>query len=336
MAKDHSGAFACTGAVIGAGFASGREIVAFFARYQQHGSWLVVLAALTMTGLCLLCMKTACKNGCDWVNTLCGSRLAAVCPLLLMTLTAGAMISASGHITALVWRHSQAYVLGMLGTLLFAGVIGNRSLKAHGAVSALLAIGLLCALLAVLTKLPLKAVQTETVFGFKTLVIAGIRAAGYAAMNVVLAIGEIYRTAVSCRKIRRTAMLFGLMTGMLMMLSYQVYLRFPASKQMAFPMIGLLNGYGKIGYLSGAALLYLSVVTTLASVLYALRNAAENRISRREWRWLVVYGIPLGVAGIGFEGIVDRLYAPAGLICLMIVFLPMMKALRNKSKASFS
>ena len=40
------GALACVGAVIGAGFASGREVVSFFSRYGVHGWWLIGLSAV--------------------------------------------------------------------------------------------------------------------------------------------------------------------------------------------------------------------------------------------------------------------------------------------------
>ena len=45
MAKNGgaAGMAACLGAIVGAGFASGREVVAFFTRYGVHARWLIPL-----------------------------------------------------------------------------------------------------------------------------------------------------------------------------------------------------------------------------------------------------------------------------------------------------
>lgn len=53
------GAIACVGAVIGAGFASGREVVTFFSRYGAHSWWLILLSALVMMLLCAISMREA-------------------------------------------------------------------------------------------------------------------------------------------------------------------------------------------------------------------------------------------------------------------------------------
>lgn len=81
MAKNGgaAGMAACLGAIVGAGFASGREVVAFFTRYGVHARWLITLSAMTLALLCALwhgrcatgaariaggtCMK-ACLRGC--------------------------------------------------------------------------------------------------------------------------------------------------------------------------------------------------------------------------------------------------------------------------------
>lgn len=49
----------------GAGFASGREVVAFFTRYGVHARWLIPLSAMTLALLCALCMDVARRRGTD-------------------------------------------------------------------------------------------------------------------------------------------------------------------------------------------------------------------------------------------------------------------------------
>ena len=141
-------AVACAGAVIGAGFASGRETIVFFTRYGEHAYWLIILAVAIMTGLCVLCMKATqlAKNSADWSRVLGQHFLAKGICVLLMMMTAGGMISAAGHMAALLWNSKQAYAVGALGTLLMAWLFGFRSMRPLSLFSTLLTAYLLVAL----------------------------------------------------------------------------------------------------------------------------------------------------------------------------------------------
>ena len=58
-----SGLAACVGAVVGAGFVSGREVIAFFTRYGAHAPWLIALLSAAMALLGGLCMRRARRGG---------------------------------------------------------------------------------------------------------------------------------------------------------------------------------------------------------------------------------------------------------------------------------
>ncbi|MEG2208957.1 MAG: hypothetical protein RR065_12685, partial [Clostridia bacterium] len=137
-------ALACVGAVIGAGFASGREVISFFTRYDVHSWWLILLSAITTTGLCALCMRNA-NGGCAtcWCDLYRGShklvRLGAqLCATLLMAVVGGAMISASGHMVAMLWPSAWAYPIGAVGTMLLAWRVGFGGTKPLTLASAVL------------------------------------------------------------------------------------------------------------------------------------------------------------------------------------------------------
>ena len=72
--QDRRSVLACVGAVIGAGFVSGREIYSFFTRYGAASWGLILLAAVTMVFLCALCMRRAQQEnaGC-WCGLKCFS-----------------------------------------------------------------------------------------------------------------------------------------------------------------------------------------------------------------------------------------------------------------------
>ena len=154
------------------------------------------------------------------------------------------------------------------------------------------------------------------------------RAVAYASMNLALAIGVVCRCAQGTA--RRTAFLcsgLGVTLAALLMLSDSVYQRQPGLLGEAFPIVRLLAQFGRTGFLISAGLLFLAVFTSLAAVLCALDGAAQG--CGRSLRAALTLGPPLAVSLVGFEGIVDGLYAPAGLACLVLVFGPLLWARRK-------
>lgn len=317
---------ACVGAVIGAGFASGQEIVTFFSRYGVHSWWLIALCAAMMGGLCLLCMHMAGK--CTQTQSWCdifepnghGARL---CTILLMIVTAGAMVAAAGQITALVWPSNWAYALGSVGTLLLAWKLGFRSLGLFGRMGGVLAVLLLAANAAVLIWVPAEAAASIALptSGGKLLQ-AVVAAVAYAAMNMTLAIGMVCRCGqTSGGSAKRISIGFGISMAGLLAVSNAAYVRHPYTAAGTFPMVALMARLG--GYFASAALLYLAILSTLTSVLYAFRSAVECKVSSKELAAAVVLGLPLLLSFAGFDSIVQRGYAPAGMACLLMVFAPL-------------
>lgn len=328
-----SGLAACVGAVVGAGFVSGREVIAFFTRYGAHAPWLIALSSAAMALLCGLCMRRARRVGTEnwwdlyggmpaWVRV--GARL---CAAMMLSVAGGAMVSASGWLTALLWANEWAYPLGAVGTLLSAWLVGRRSLGALGRVSGLLTAVLIGALIAArMGESDFPGAVLAPPAG--SLAWAAVRAVAYAAMNLTLAIGVVCRMAGGPGE--RTPWLcggLGAVLAALLMLGSGLYARHPELASADFPIVRLLARYGRAGFVTSAALLYLAVFTSLAAVTCALDSAVAGR--GPYLRAALAMGLPLAVSLVGFEGIVDGLYAPAGLACLMLVLAPL--ALRRQT-----
>jgi len=322
---EYGHAVSCVGAVIGAGFASGREVIVFFTQYGVHAVWLTMLAVVLMAGLCALCIKASQKTGKmnSWTDLFEHSFVPSAASFMLLTLTSGAMLSAAGHMTALLWCSDMAYPAGVLGSLLTAWLIGYRSIKPLGWVSAVLTLMLLIALMICLSAVPPAYADMRMKPPASALVKAAFRATGYASMNMTLAIGVVSRGGIDTG-VWKTAGLFGWLMAILLLISNSLYGRHPELVDTAFPIVRLLAEYGRTGYFFSIWLLYLSILTTLISVIYALRSAVEAYTESWSIRILLVITVPLAVSKVGFSDIVERLYAPAGLICLLIVFLPLL------------
>ena len=324
MKNNWTAVITCVGAVIGAGFASGREIVSFFTRYGEDAWWLILLSVCVMSALCWLCMNGAqrCGDLQNWCLMFAGNGTGAqLCTALLLVLAAGAMIGAAGELSALVWPHEWAYSLGAAGTLFAAWIMGKRSLRALGWVSGCLTALLLCAMAAAMRSVP----QTESTAlqgVAKPDTWAVLRAAGYAAMNMTLAIGVVCRCS-NAICVRKRCVMFGGLMAALLYTANALYLRHPEVLGEPFPIVPLLRGFGREGFYVSVTLLYLAVFTTLTAVLCALDGAASEHVPLRWLRTALALGLPLLASCMGFSGIVDRLYAPAGLLCLLLVYLPL-------------
>ena len=308
----------CTGAVIGAGFASGREVIAFFTRYGVHGWWLIVLSSGTMAFLCALSLQCASKrtDKAGWY-TLFGPA-ARLCTLLLMLLTGGAMLSAAGHMIEMVWANNQAYFIGMLGTLTAAWTLSFGSLRPLGWLSGMLT----SVLLATIIELLFQSTPAEMALLIPSgnLWQAAICSIAYASMNMTLALGVVCRCAqLDARENAKIAAGFGCLMAALLGCAQLLYMRNPQLLDEPFPIVKLLSGLGRKGFLLSAVLLYLSVFTTLISIIFAVKEAM-NRLFRKPVAAAFTLGLPLTVSFVGFTSIVDRLYAPAGLLCLVLVF----------------
>ena len=116
------------GAIIGAGFASGQELAAFFSRYGQW-SWLGIAAAMVTLAylgrkLCRCCMERSVSlAGLDQGKMRVLTRW-MFC--LLLFITGGAMLAGTGAIAALTLPLHKASWIGVSITLLLAQWIAHR------------------------------------------------------------------------------------------------------------------------------------------------------------------------------------------------------------------
>ncbi len=128
---------------------------------------------------------------------------------------------------------------------------------------------------------------------------------------------------------RRLSAGLGAALAALLLISNALYARHPELLSDAFPVVRVLSRFGRIGFVASVSLLYLAVFTSLIAVLYAMRGAAERRVRSPYGRAALTLLPPLAVSCVGFEGIVDGLYAPAGLLCLVAVYVPLMRRRPN-------
>lgn len=307
-------ALAALGAVVGAGFASGKEIASFFSRYGRW-SWLGIIAATAaVLVITLQVLKNPGTGGMPerwkgkWQSVLWHGMFG-----LLMLTTGGAMLAGGGEIAALMLPVQNAYVLGVAVTGVLTFMLAGRGERSSAAISRILVI-LLIVMAGAGFFLPVR--QGAAMYADAPCQ-SVLQGACYAGFNMALAVpGLAIAAGNMTQKMRiHCAMLTAGLLGILLLGGNALLLWHPTLQGEAMPFIRLMSGYGKTGYALGAGCMYLAVLTTACASLRGLWSFLRER---SRWRLTLAAGMLL-CAFLGFSGLVERVYPALGMGCLILM-----------------
>ena len=319
-----SAALALLSGAVGAGFASGREILHFFAAHGAMAGAAAVCALITMAGLfCRLPVQME-RCGCTSLAALCrarfGDRLGHLCGALffaLFAVTGGAMLAACAELAALTVPVRGAYALGMAITLLLAAWLSARGVPGLAPAGAALLI-LLPALMLRLLALPAGEACFLPAMAPDLPVRAALDGIAYGALNAAMLAGTLpalLTLAPASRK--RAAAMFSAMFGALLLLGTAVCLsHMPSVLHQPMPFVYLSRALGKGGYLLVAACLYAAAFSTLLAMLLGLR-----RMTGRAHRAYLPPLCCLIAALTGFGPLVKSAYPALGALCAALLAL---------------
>lgn len=325
-------AFAFLAALIGAGFASGREIQQFFARFGPCGL-LFALACAAQIAFLSRAMMIACQRFhayslphlCSAVLPPAGARAGSILFWILLCVTASTMLCAGGELFALVFPVRTAYAIGFALTLAW-GVLGAvRSLRFLGALGGLLMPLLTVLLLFLLFLKPHSLLSTHSTPPLWT---GALISLSYAPLNLALCAGVLCEAArtLSPRRIRKTVIVFSLAAGALLLLGTTVLLRHQAQlRDATLPFVVLSARLGRAGFLSSAVALYLAVLSTLTALLRALYASFERQAKQRAGCVLSTLACTL-CALFGFDPLISAAYPALGVLCAAMLLLILLYA----------
>lgn len=302
------------GAMVGAGFASGREIVSFFTRYGSFSWVLIGIAAAGIVFLMLRVMRSS-RAGMEGLFPAGGWAGRTLLTVLLFS-TAGGMAAAAGEITALTLPLQRARLLGMAATTAMCYGLSRRPLRALSILGWLLMPILLIGIALCLRSAEQPSSSGGTWPGWAACLSGIGMALGYAGMNVTLAAQVLCEAGSRCSAGRccRVAAWTGGIIGSLLLLCNAAFLpHMPALENAALPSVQLLRRYGKAGFYLSALMLYLAIVTTQIAVLRAL-DALLGRTRLRLRGEIICLGT-LGMGLCGFEKLVAVAYPFLGMLC---------------------
>ncbi|MBE5804706.1 MAG: hypothetical protein E7316_09365 [Clostridiales bacterium] len=299
------------GAVIGAGFASGREIAAFFAEYGRWG-WLgVIVAGAVIGAMCLSLMRSRGEAGMPgawkgrWQEWLWRGMFTS-----LMAATGGAMLAGGGEIAALLLPVRFARAMGMGMTLAAAWVMS----EGEGRLLPVVSRGLLLCLVGVALAglfMPARTAACMGQSGGPEGILMGLCYGGF---NVALAAPVMAHWGGRLTEGERRRCAVGVVAVLTALLAcgHAVLLRHTALMDEQLPFVMLLAPCGRWGYALAGTALYLAALTTLTACLRGLRTMVNR-------------GFPLAVVAVaalslsGLDELVDVVYPVLGGGCFLLL-----------------
>lgn len=327
--------------IMGAGFASGQELLKYFVGYGTSGIFGLIVAGLlfAVTGWAVLDIsrRKGLKNYKELITHLTGSRLG----LLLEWLVAAflfvlyvAMLSAGG---AMLNQFSGLpFTLGVLivaGTTLAVLWNGLESLVKVNAILAPIMIvgGIFMGLYTFFNYTAATAAGGAGAAHFESMIIPGwiLAALVYGSYNMVTGI-SVLATGSTLAKSRKDCMFGGLLGGASLTLlgicmALPLYLHFADIIDVEIPFLVIVMGYGHIFTGLYLVLMLCAISTTAITNAFALTEWTSGYIkSSRRIQCMVLTILAIPAAYVGFSNIVGYVYPLFGLLGIFQILVVLM------------
>ena len=333
--------------ILGAGFASGQELLQYFVSYGTSGLWGLIVAGVlfALTGWAVLdiCRREGCKDYRELMTHLVGKRLglgfellAAVFLFVLfvaMLAAGGAMLAQGSDISFTVGLLAISALILIVLLFDLEGIVWINGILTPFMVAGGIFIGLYTFFN-----------RTSEAF-FQNIIIPGwiLAAVVYASYNIVPTL-SVMSSASRLAKNRKDCMTGGLLGGAVLTIlgicmALPLYLYFADIIAVEIPFLVIVVGYGRIFTLLYMALMLCAIITTALTNAFALIEwtRAYIKINRRvQCAVLAALGVPAAFAG--FSNIVGYVYPLFGLLGIfqIVVVLLSWKNRRKPVSAEYS
>lgn len=326
------------GTVVGAGFASGQEILQFFSVHGWYG-WLGLILAIFLLGFSGVkvfqigaILKPESYR--DFLAHIMGGRCAAALDYLLLvffTVLIGVMFAGCG---AIFESMNLNYWLGIVATALCLITVLLRELTGIIRIN-LIIVPLMFAGAIFVTVLSLKTGEMKPVADGNNFrwILAALQFSAYnlvLAVPVLLSLGKKYPIRIVLRSGGWLGSIgLGLIAGLI---HWAILANFYSIQKSPLPMAELAKNAGIWVYWGYAVVLWGEMFSTLVANTYgvAQRLAAVTGWPFRGWVFILTFtGIAIGK--IGFVNLIARGYPLFGIVCLVILILLIGKPLPSLS-----
>ena len=319
------------GTIVGAGLASGQEILQFFAKYGKAGfAGIILCFLLYITAFIMiirLCISNGYKSYKDIILSVLGKKLGSIIDFFLTVFIFGSsVIMISGGGAMLKEYAGLPYYAGMLimCVLVFIMAVfstgGIITLNSVIVPFSALTIGILGVL--VLTR----GTSSELIHGFKSYSHGSpwISTLLYASFNILGATGVIcpmiYESKNKDRFIAGCIIGSAVLTILALSISFSILAFAPGSLESDIPNLYIARRFGKLYAFIITMVIWLEMFSTEISDVYSLSKRLEYSFNLPYIASLViVMGITIPFAFIGFSKLIKLLYPPFGAVSLVFV-----------------
>ena len=327
-------AFTYVGTIVGAGFASGQEILQFFTKYGWMAIPTIVLAAFLFIWLGIKIMLLAhdanSKSYEDLNRMILGRRLGGLFSMFILVVLLGiSAVMLAGAGSLFQEQLHFHYQTGILITLFISFWVLQRGINGILAVNTIVVpcmmffIGLIF-----ISTLPLPTVGNWlTLTTNSNPIRVGFSPILYTAFNLAIAQAVLAPLGTAFRD-RKVLILGGVLGGviigtMLMVAHIALSARMPDIQQFEIPMAQLLNGLAPYIQLLYTLVIFGEIFTTFVANTYGLTLQIRQKISiSKGWLTILLLMICFLIAQLGFSSLLTFLYPLFGMISICwLVFL---------------
>jgi len=328
--------FLYIGLVIGAGFASGREILEFFNLKNRNDMTGVILAGVLFSFVAYMILYRAKKLNTDsfyeFTEKISGKAGYYIKAFMFLYMFASffVMLSAGGSLCSMEFGIGKKYGIIFLSVLCFVvfvfgakGIVVLNTVLVPFMIAGIISI---CIFSLVSTSVPAVLISDVVKNNFLTSAVC------YVSYNTINAGAVLvpYATKLSGREIKISAILSGFVLGLLILLVWlTVNLYFEKIFESEFPMYEVASFYGNIGKYSYFSVLLMAICTTAASSGFGVLSAFNFKNLNERIKgaaMLCLLASPLAV--MKFSVLVANVYSffgYVGLIWLCILYIGFVK-----------
>lgn len=317
------------GTVIGAGFASGAEIVSFFGKVGIS-PLCAVICGIAVFGCCVLFLYLGAKNkpkDVGELNVKIAGKLHIVCDVFLLVnaliVTAG-MLAAFNSIGDTIFDFFPVYALafGLVAVVIVSKGIGGV-IKVNA-----VALPVVIVTMLIVCCLSLNHASLDCDF-FRFKPLTGLI---YVSMNMILACSALTSVHTLSKKEIIVSSALAALVVTALMTCIILALNSTGDFYTALPTLDMAKNISPILFGLMLAAMSVSVFTTLLTSMNCLTDYAQGVIKNRKIAALAVLIVGLFLANLGFEKVVTLLYPVIGCAGLFYILLGIVYAVRNSER----
>lgn len=320
--------FTYVGTVVGAGFATGQEILQFFTRYGWMATLTIGLASLLFVWLgiklMLLANEVQAESYEDLNKVLFGPRIGEWISLFtLVTLFGVTTVMLAGAGSVFEEQFQLPYQLGLAITLMLSYWVLHQGMQAIVVVNSIVVPLMLCFSTIVVwhsSDLPGAGnwLRLTSDYALERIWFAPLL---YTAFNLTMAQGVLVPLGAQVKD--RSVLIWGGILGgaiigiMLLGGHFALSAQMPGISQFDIPMARLIQKVGPIVQLLFICVIYGEIFTTFIADVYGLSLQIGQRTRLpRHWILIMILLLSYGVSQLGFKALLSTLYPLFGLISL--------------------